>query len=52
MDQLVARETLDRLVDVLLEQESIEGTALITLLGEPAMPRPSPHVVDGAQAQH
>src|SRR5262245_51091097 len=46
------RETLDRLVDVLLEQESIEGVALITLLGEPAMPRPSPHVVDGAQAHH
>jgi cell division protease FtsH len=46
------RETLDRLVDVLLEQESIEGTALIGLLGEPAMPRPSPHVIDGAQAPH
>jgi cell division protease FtsH len=46
------RETLQRLVDVLLEQESIEGAALIGLLGEPAMPRPSPHVVDGAHAQH
>jgi len=42
------RDTLDKLVDVLLEQESIEGTALINLLGEPEMPRPSPHVIDGA----
>jgi cell division protease FtsH len=42
------RETLDKLVDVLLEQESIEGTALHALLGEPDMPRPSPHVADGA----
>ena len=46
------RDTLDRLVDVLLEQESIEGVALFALLGEPAMPRPSPHVIDGAQAHH
>src|SRR5262249_31792050 len=43
------RETLDKLVEVLLDQESIEGTALITLLGEPELPRPLPHVVDGAQ---
>jgi cell division protease FtsH len=42
------RDTLDKLVDVLLEQESVEGTALINLLGEPEMPRPSPHVIDGA----
>jgi cell division protease FtsH len=44
------RDTLDKLVEVLLEQESIEGTALINLLGEPEMPRPSPHVIDGATA--
>jgi cell division protease FtsH len=44
------RETLDKLVDALLEQESIEGSSLIGLLGEPAMPRPLPHVIDGASA--
>ena len=43
------RETLDKLVDVLLEQESIEGSALIGLLGEPELPRPLPHVIDGHQ---
>jgi len=46
------RDRLDKLVDVLLDQESIEGTALLDLLGEPEMPRPSPHVIDGAQATH
>jgi cell division protease FtsH len=46
------RDGLDKLVDVLLEQESIEGTALHDLLGEPEMPRPSPQVIVGAQATH
>jgi cell division protease FtsH len=43
------RDTLDKLVDVLLEQESIEGSPLIALLGEPELPRPLPHVIDGHQ---
>jgi cell division protease FtsH len=44
------RDALDRLVNVLLQHESVERPALVELLGEPTLPRPSPHVVNGALA--
>ncbi|HKQ70195.1 MAG TPA: ATP-dependent zinc metalloprotease FtsH [Polyangiaceae bacterium] len=44
------RPSLERLVDVLLEQESIERTALLEVLGEPDLPRViPPRRSDGAR---
>jgi len=43
------RDALDRLVEVLLEQESLERDALVEILGEADdVPRASPHLPDGA----
>ena len=36
------RDRLDRLVEVLLEQESLERDALVEILGEPELPRATP----------
>jgi cell division protease FtsH len=45
------RDALDRLVKVLLEVESVERAVLVEVLGEPPLPRPSPHVVNGNGAR-
>jgi cell division protease FtsH len=43
------RHELDRLVDALLEQESLERDALLEILGEPEQPGSSPQLHDGAR---
>jgi len=43
------REVLNALVEVLLEKESIERQALVDILGEPKVPRLTPHATNGAR---
>ncbi len=43
------RQVLDRLVQVLLQKESIEREALVEILGEPKVAAPSVHATNGAR---